>query len=65
MFSKSIWIITSVSSSVFLFSFCFHDLFIDESGVLKSPTISGEVQICDLSCSSVSFTNFGVLMFGA
>jgi hypothetical protein len=30
---------TSVSFKVSLFSFCFQDLTIDESGVLKSPTI--------------------------
>jgi len=36
---KSIWFITSVSFSVSLFSLCFPNLSIDESGVLKSPTI--------------------------
>ena len=37
---KSIWFITSVSSTLCLFSFCFNDLFIGESGVLNSPTIN-------------------------
>ena len=36
---KSICFITSVSFTVSLFTFCFHDLSIGESGVLKSPTI--------------------------
>ena len=35
----NLWFITSVSFTVSLFSFCFQDLSIDESGVLKSPTI--------------------------
>ena len=32
-----------------LFSFCFHDLSIDESGVLKSPTITVCSAMCALS----------------
>jgi hypothetical protein len=36
---KIIWSITSVSFTVSLFSFCFQYLSIDESEVLKSPTI--------------------------
>jgi len=36
---KSIWFITSVCLSMSLFNFCFYDLSIDNSGVLKSPTI--------------------------
>jgi len=36
---KSIWFITSVSFSVSLFSFCFYDRSIAESGVLKFLTI--------------------------
>jgi hypothetical protein len=36
---KSIQSITSLSSNVFLFSVCFHEMSIDESGILKFPTI--------------------------
>jgi hypothetical protein len=36
---KSICFITSGSVYVSLISFCFQDLFIGETGVLKSPTI--------------------------
>jgi hypothetical protein len=38
-FVKAICFVTSVSFTVSLFSFCFHDLSFDESGVLSSPTI--------------------------
>jgi hypothetical protein len=37
---RSIWFITCVSFTVSVFSLCFHDLSITESGVLESPTIS-------------------------
>ena len=47
-----------------LFSFCFHDLSIDESGMLKSLTIvCGEK--CPLSFSKVSLMNVDTLAFGA
>ena len=46
-----------------LFSFCFQDLSIDESGVLKSPTIILGGAMCDLN--KVSFMNEGALAFGA
>ena len=36
---NSSWFKVSASFAVSLFSFCFHDLSIGESGVLKSPTI--------------------------
>jgi hypothetical protein len=61
---KSIQFITSVSFTVSLFTFCFHDLSIDESGVLKSPTIIVWSVICGLSFSKVSFMNVGALAFG-
>ena len=48
-----------------LFSFCFHDLLIDESEVLKSPTIIVCGAIYALSFSRVSFMNVGALVFGA
>ena len=38
---------------------------IDESGVLKSPTIIVLGAMCALSFSKVSFTNEGALAFGA
>ena len=61
----SSWFITSVSFTVSLFSFCFHDLSIAESGVLKSPTIIVWGVMCALSFSKVSFMNVGALAFGA
>ena len=62
---KSIWFITSLSFTVSLFSFCFNDLSIGESGVLKSPTIIVWGSMCVLSFSKVSFMNLGALAFGA
>jgi hypothetical protein len=50
---------------VSLFSFCFLDLSIDESGVLKSPTIIVFSAMCALSFTKVSLKNVGVLAFGA
>ena len=47
-----------------LFSFYFHDLSIDESGVLKSPTIMVGGAMCALSFSKVPFMNMGALSFG-
>jgi hypothetical protein len=49
---------------VSLFSFCFHDLFIVESGVLKSPTIIVWRAMCALSFSKVCLINVGALAFG-
>ena len=46
-----------------LFSFCFHDLSIAESEVLKSCTIIVWGVICSLSFSKVSFMNVGALVF--
>ena len=43
---KIIWSITSVSFTVSLFSFCFYDLSIAESGVLKSFTIIVWGEMC-------------------
>jgi len=48
-----------------LFSVCFHDLSIDENGVLKSPTIIMCGAMYALSFSKVSFMNVGALAFGA
>jgi hypothetical protein len=50
---------------VTLFSFCFDDLSITESVVLKSPTIILWGVKCALSFSKVSFMNVGALAFGA
>jgi len=50
---------------VSLFSFCFHDLSIAGSGVLKSPTITVCGAMYALSFSKVSFMNVGTLAFGA
>ena len=49
---------------MFLFSFCFQDLSIDESGVLKFSTIIVYGAMCALSFSIVSFMNVVVLAFG-
>ena len=48
-----------------LFSFCFYDLSIAESGVLKSPTIFVWGAMCALSFSKVSFMNVSALAFEA
>ena len=48
-----------------LFSFCFNDLSIGESGVLKSPTIIVWGSMYVLSFSKVSFMNVSVLGLGA
>jgi hypothetical protein len=61
---RSIWFITSVSFTVFLFSFCFHDLSIAESGVLKSPTIIVWGAMSALSFSKVFVMNMGALALG-
>ena len=39
MFVRSIWFIISVTFTVSLFSFCFHDLSIAESWVFNSSTV--------------------------
>jgi hypothetical protein len=57
--------ITSVSFTVSLFIFCFHDLSIDESGVLKSPTIIVWGTMCALSFTKMSLMNVAALAFGA
>jgi len=59
------WLITYVSSTVSLFSFCFHDQSIDDSGVLKSLTIIVCGAMYALSFSKASFVNVGALAFGA
>ena len=51
--------------SLSLFIFCFHDGFIEESGVLKLPTIIVLGTMCALSFGKVSFMNEGALAFGA
>ena len=62
---KYVCFITSVSFTVSLFSFCFHDLSIDESGVLKYPTIIVLGAMCALSFTKVSLMNVAALVFGA
>ena len=65
IYVKSNWFKASISFTVSLFSFCFPDQSIEESGVLKSPTIIVLGAMCALSSSIVSFTNEGALAFGA
>jgi ABC-type branched-subunit amino acid transport system permease subunit len=50
---------------VSLFSFCFNDLYIGESGVLKYSTTVVWGSMCVLSFSKVSFMNLGAVAFGA
>jgi hypothetical protein len=50
---------------VSLFSFCFHDLSIAESEVLKSPTLIVWGSMYALSFTKISFMNVGALAFGA
>ena len=57
--------IISISYTVSLFSFCFQDLSIDESGLLKSPTIIVWGTMCPLSFSKVSLMNVVCLALGA
>ena len=55
----------SVSSLIFLLSFCLADLSSGESGVLKTPTITVWGLMCDLSFSKVFFSmNKGAVVFG-
>ena len=61
IFVKSICFINSVCFTVSLFSYCFYDLSIDESGVLKSPTIIVWGAMCALSFCKVSFYKYGCL----
>ena len=56
---------TYVRSIISLSNFCLADLFTDESGILKSPTICVWSLMCDLSISNVPFKNKGALVFGA
>jgi hypothetical protein len=46
-----------------MFSFCFHDLSIAESGMLKSPIIIVWGAMYALSFSKVSFVNVAALAF--
>ena len=60
---KSIWFITSIGFSVSLLTFCFIDLSIGGSRLLKSPTniVWGLMHV--LSFSKVSPVNVGVFAF--
>ena len=55
----------SISFTVSLFSFCFHDLLIDKSGILKFPTIIVCSAMCALSFNKVSLMKVDALAFGA
>jgi hypothetical protein len=48
-----------------LFGFCFNDLSIGESGLLKTHTIIVWGSLCVLSFSKVSFMNLGSLVVEA
>ena len=62
---KSIWSKASISFIESLFSFSFPDRAIEESAVLKSPTIIVLGTMCASSFNKVSFMNEGALAFGA
>jgi hypothetical protein len=62
---KSIWLIISISFNVSLFSFCFNDLSISESGVLKSLNTIVWSSKWVLIISEISFINVGACAFGA
>jgi hypothetical protein len=53
----------SVSFIISFFSVCLHDLSIDESELLKSPTINVWGLVCDSSFSNVSYTSMGAIVF--
>jgi hypothetical protein len=61
---KSICFIISVSFTVSCLV-CFHDLSIDESGVLKSPTLIVCGVMCALNFSKVSLMKVDALAFRA
>ena len=48
-----------------LFTFCFQDLSIDESLVLKPPAFIVKGAICAFSFNKVSLMNVAALVFGA
>jgi hypothetical protein len=50
---------------VSLFSFSLHDVFIDESVVLRSPTIIVCVEVYALSFAKVFLMNVADIAFGA
>ena len=62
---RSIWFITSVSFTVSLFNFCFHNLSIAERKVLKFPNIIVWGAMCAVNFSKVSFMNVDALALGA
>ena len=57
---RSILVMMSITFIISLFSSCPDDPSVDESGVLKSPTINVWGLMCALSFSNVSFTNVDV-----
>ena len=65
MSSNSNWFINSASFTASLVSFCFHDLSIDESVMLRSTNIIVWGEMYFLSFSRVSLVNVGDFLFGA
>jgi hypothetical protein len=51
--------------AISLVTFILVNLWINESGVLKSQTSNMWGSMCDLNISNVSFTNVGIVAFGA
>ena len=60
---KSIWSNMSFKITVSLFIFCLDDLFIDVSGVLKSPTIMVLLSIFLFMSVHICFIYLGAYMF--
>ena len=56
---------TSDIYTISLFSFCLDDMFIDESRVLKFPTVNAWEYIRDLMFINVSFKILGTILFRA
>ena len=61
---KSIHLLTYVSFTMSLFSFCLSDLYLGENEVLKSPNTIFSSSKYVLSVNNITFTNMGALVFG-
>ena len=62
---KSIWSNVWLKACVSLLIFCPNDQFIDESGVLKSPTIIVSLSVSPFMVVSICLIYWGAVMLGA
>jgi hypothetical protein len=53
------------SSMIFLLMFCLYVLSVNESGMLKSPTVVVSGSTCSFILRSICYMNLGALMFSA